>query len=605
MSSSKSRPFRHTATSLALHLCTCLCGMAIQTHSYAAVAKEALFNLFNSVFVHRYRDVYAFIRRECLLSLTQWLEIAPDLFLDAVYLRYFGWLLNDHETSVRLTSLNCLIQIYKHPTLQQGMQLFSERFKSRLIEMALYEIDKPIQLAAAHVISLMYPLGYIEHTEVFEMSKLAFQLTSPHLLSIFEKEFLDYDWNVFAEFFVDLLNSVYGKENHQIETAIHFFMKNYPLPLHQNLTSLIKLLKTTDQDVPNDKVLCQCLNALVQLHPDKMQPFLSDLRILLEKYKSEFDALTCFVHIIKACKSIWPTSTAFTNVLLQCLDFFNEQFLQSVDAEFLKAVSLLYSECYAEPNLETLIAPKLTYLKEHTHLNHPQGLLALLKRFPIPLDPNSLDETEVHMQLHFLYCLWNKKTDPFFLTKAMNVLENSLDAVWMANLLMEYHVAFQLAVSDLASVQIERCFSLHPEGCIDQFSKLFVLRLIDKVYLASIFPLYRKSSDYIDSVIENGLIPLLALEANNFVHQVCLTSIQKLSTVEEVTILASLFFKLYKKQSWSTYPLFQRIIQWSLQQKDTVLLSGLKDGLLYLSLEEAKSLLHLIEQNPLFSSFEP
>ncbi|KAJ1502336.1 hypothetical protein HMI55_002948 [Coelomomyces lativittatus] len=61
MSSSKSRPFRHTATSLALHLCTCLCGMAIQTHSYAAVAKEALFNLFNSVFVHRYRDVYAFI----------------------------------------------------------------------------------------------------------------------------------------------------------------------------------------------------------------------------------------------------------------------------------------------------------------------------------------------------------------------------------------------------------------------------------------------------------------------------------------------------------------------------------------------------------------
>jgi hypothetical protein len=48
-----------------------------------------------SVFVHRYRDVEAVIRTECIRELGLWIIKYPDRFLDDIYLRYLGWQLSD------------------------------------------------------------------------------------------------------------------------------------------------------------------------------------------------------------------------------------------------------------------------------------------------------------------------------------------------------------------------------------------------------------------------------------------------------------------------------------------------------------------------------
>jgi len=48
-----------------------------------------------SVFVHRYRDVEAIIRAECIRELGLWITKYPDRFLDDIYLRYLGWQLSD------------------------------------------------------------------------------------------------------------------------------------------------------------------------------------------------------------------------------------------------------------------------------------------------------------------------------------------------------------------------------------------------------------------------------------------------------------------------------------------------------------------------------
>jgi cohesin complex subunit SA-1/2 len=51
--------------------------------------------LFNSVFVHRHRDVDAEIRARCITTLGQCIANYKTKFFDNSYLKYLGWSLND------------------------------------------------------------------------------------------------------------------------------------------------------------------------------------------------------------------------------------------------------------------------------------------------------------------------------------------------------------------------------------------------------------------------------------------------------------------------------------------------------------------------------
>lgn len=203
MSSSQIRSFRHTATVIALEAETALCQVAAmvdkESHIIArqregekkrkgkggnpqldAKGKEVkqrqnklksfikefvdgsvadfynksyfILLIIHSVFVHRFRDLDPNIRAECVRALGQWLKKYPEQFLDANYLRYIGWVLSDSENHVRLEAVKALSGVYDQTEYLHSVTNFTERFKTRLLEMATSDIDLSIRVAVIQVL---------------------------------------------------------------------------------------------------------------------------------------------------------------------------------------------------------------------------------------------------------------------------------------------------------------------------------------------------------------------------------------------------------------------------------------------------------------------
>jgi cohesin complex subunit SA-1/2 len=93
--------------------------------------------LFKSVFVLRYRDTVPDIRALCIQELGLWLKDDPQRFLDDSYLKYVGWSLHDSDSQVRLRSLQALLPIYESPDYRDNLELFTVKFKDRMVMMIL------------------------------------------------------------------------------------------------------------------------------------------------------------------------------------------------------------------------------------------------------------------------------------------------------------------------------------------------------------------------------------------------------------------------------------------------------------------------------------
>jgi cohesin complex subunit SA-1/2 len=76
----------------------------------------------------------------------------PDHFLDAHYLRYVGWVLSDANNHVRLEAVKALSGVYDQSEYIPSLTHFTERFKSRLLEMATKDVDLSIRVAVIRVL---------------------------------------------------------------------------------------------------------------------------------------------------------------------------------------------------------------------------------------------------------------------------------------------------------------------------------------------------------------------------------------------------------------------------------------------------------------------
>lgn len=61
------------------------------------------------VFMKRYRDSDPYIRAFCLRALSQMMLKRPDLFLRDTYLKYYGWMMSDKDSVVRVAALEGLL----------------------------------------------------------------------------------------------------------------------------------------------------------------------------------------------------------------------------------------------------------------------------------------------------------------------------------------------------------------------------------------------------------------------------------------------------------------------------------------------------------------
>ena len=191
MSSSTYRPFRHTATLVSLKIINQLCTVAETaqetlnnakrqltaenkkskpTKSRITVLKqtcvtedrkckdlqEYLKEFFDNIFVHRSRDVESVIRHECYKELCNWMQNYQSFFVDNTYIRFFGWAFNDQSASVRSEILKSLVKLYKVETIASKLKNFTHRFKGRIEEMALYDVDVSVRVSAIQLCSALY-----------------------------------------------------------------------------------------------------------------------------------------------------------------------------------------------------------------------------------------------------------------------------------------------------------------------------------------------------------------------------------------------------------------------------------------------------------------
>ncbi|KAJ3022534.1 hypothetical protein HKX48_005951 [Thoreauomyces humboldtii] len=234
MSSSVCRPFRHTATAAVLALISGFCNMSKQIHSEWTVANrqlgaevkrlaagkktpktraleervEDLHNkmvkletcmndLFDSVFVHRYRDTDYVIRMECISELGIWIQKFPDTYLDPQYLRYLGWLLSDKNHLVRMEAVRSLSKLYAIESMVSGLRPFTERFRPRLLQMAVREKDVEVRAEAVNAITRIATAGLLEDADNVALLPLIFdedpqiRATIAHLVKdIWTEEYL-------------------------------------------------------------------------------------------------------------------------------------------------------------------------------------------------------------------------------------------------------------------------------------------------------------------------------------------------------------------------------------------------------------------------------
>ena len=122
-------------------------------------------HLIFSIFVHRYRDIDTAIRQDCLSILTDCIDICPEFFLESSQLRYLGWALSDEALVIRLGALSSMNRICKLSN-SAGLRPFIERFKQRLIDMALCDKETAVRYESTKLLVTTYQIGFLENEDL-------------------------------------------------------------------------------------------------------------------------------------------------------------------------------------------------------------------------------------------------------------------------------------------------------------------------------------------------------------------------------------------------------------------------------------------------------
>ncbi|KAF8421022.1 hypothetical protein EV426DRAFT_610370 [Tirmania nivea] len=209
MSSSTLRPFRHTSTIISFIILTTLCDTASElrksivnaTRQLEAESKKnkknqgrikaleekisegeerrdaveaVIKDIFDAVFVHRYRDIDPKIRTDCVHELATWILKLPDMFFDGQYLRYLGWVLSDTSALTRAEVIKSLSRIFKNKNNISGMRNFTERFRPRLVEMATRDADSSVRAMTVELLDIVREVGFLESNDVDTIGRLLF-----------------------------------------------------------------------------------------------------------------------------------------------------------------------------------------------------------------------------------------------------------------------------------------------------------------------------------------------------------------------------------------------------------------------------------------------
>ena len=113
--------------------------------------EELTGTLFNSVFVHRFKDSHDNVRALCVRRLGDWLSADPVKMYKDEYVKYAGWATYDHAAVVRREAVRSLGKLLLSPDDVMALTGFFDRFMERFIEVAVGDVDESISLEMLRV----------------------------------------------------------------------------------------------------------------------------------------------------------------------------------------------------------------------------------------------------------------------------------------------------------------------------------------------------------------------------------------------------------------------------------------------------------------------
>ncbi|XP_040281099.1 cohesin subunit SA-2-like isoform X1 [Bufo bufo] len=201
--------------------------------------KDMMDAIFKGTFLQRYRDVVSEIRALCIEEIGVWLKMHPHMYLSDSYLKYVGWMLHDKVPDVRLRSLIALQGLYEKNDLVSKMDLFTTRFKDRIVSMTL---DKDHEVSVQSMRLLVHMLRNCDDSFTTEDCETLYQFVyaSHRPLAAAAGEFL------YIRHLGPVIETMSAKETvnsehkiSQMKKLLDFFLES---KLHDHVTYLVDSL---------------------------------------------------------------------------------------------------------------------------------------------------------------------------------------------------------------------------------------------------------------------------------------------------------------------------------------------------------------------------
>jgi len=209
MTDSSLRPFRHTATVISLTIGSTICGLIAEIADNTAkiakqkeneqkkksvnkervkglevkiregetkrdLAQQAAQAIFDAVYAHRYRDVDPRIRVDCVSAFGTWITACPEVFFSGQYIRSLGWVLSDTGAPTRAEAIKQLSRLYRNKEDVGRLRAFTERFRPRMVEMAIRDSEPNIRAATVELLGMIRETGLLEPDDIDNVGRLVF-----------------------------------------------------------------------------------------------------------------------------------------------------------------------------------------------------------------------------------------------------------------------------------------------------------------------------------------------------------------------------------------------------------------------------------------------
>jgi hypothetical protein len=143
-----------------------------ETQTRIRGAERMIADAFTKIFTHRFRDVDANVRAQCMQSIGEWMRSHPLFFLSDVYLKYLGWSLSDKDPRVRRAVLAALRALYAASAENLAlMDTFNARFQPRIAEM-IHDVDASVAVEAVGTLAALHAAGVVPHEEMQQVAAL-------------------------------------------------------------------------------------------------------------------------------------------------------------------------------------------------------------------------------------------------------------------------------------------------------------------------------------------------------------------------------------------------------------------------------------------------